>query len=232
MEGKPGNEQSGLGCLFKEYDRINELWIHENNQAEHRVNFFLTFFSAAIALIVSLATVPAEPLAIDDIALSIFIVSIVLCIFGITTLNRLFMRDLQIELFRDILEIIEKKLNDTGKFTDYFKQRREKIKCKGKNEKNSPELKQKKQSYPLRKHYERLRGTLSDLIMICLSLIIGSFFGSIIIILITDSVLAAIIAAFVFAMLSFFLLIFHYNKWIKTILRPFNYFPMHENSSQ
>ena len=45
-----GNSSS-IEFMLKEYDRINELWIDENSQAERRVNFFLSIASATIGAI-------------------------------------------------------------------------------------------------------------------------------------------------------------------------------------
>ena len=38
--------------MLKEYDRIHQLWIDENLQAERRVNFFLTITSGTIGAII------------------------------------------------------------------------------------------------------------------------------------------------------------------------------------
>lgn len=93
-----------IELMLKEYDRINELWIDENHQVEQRVNFFITLLSAGIGVLVVIPQVTKS--SMNDIATPSLGVLIVLLLFGITVLNRLSLRTVQVRAFRQSMNEI------------------------------------------------------------------------------------------------------------------------------
>ena len=92
--------------LFKEYDRIHSLWMDENHQVEQRVNFFLTIASASVGGLIVISQITALP------AISIGVaaegVLILLLLFGVTVLNRLNLRTVQVRALRQSMQEIQK----------------------------------------------------------------------------------------------------------------------------
>ncbi len=93
-----------IELMLKEYDRINELWIDENHQVEQRVNFFITLLSTGIGVLVVIPQVTKS--SINDIAIPSLGVLMVLLLFGITVLNRLSLRTVQVRAFRQSMNEI------------------------------------------------------------------------------------------------------------------------------
>lgn len=92
--------------LFKEYDRIHSLWMDENHQVEQRVNFFLTIASASVGGLIVISQITALP--VSSIGVAAEGILILLLLFGVTVLNRLNLRTVQVRALRQSMQEIQK----------------------------------------------------------------------------------------------------------------------------
>lgn len=146
--------------LLKEYERLYLLRMDEVKQAEQRVTFFLTIASAAIGLIVVLAQTaslsPDKILAITRVTL------IVLLLFGLTILNRMNARIVQLRTFDKLMSEIR----------GYFRKLNPEIAIY--TEKYDKVFQPPSYRFGITKHVlRRLRGTLNDLVILSNALICG-----------------------------------------------------------
>lgn len=102
---KKMNKSHGDDFMLKEYDWIHDLWMDENSQCEQRVSFFLivaTGAASALIYIFQSSTSPKENWYLASIG-----VLFVLFLFGITFLNRINARNVQVSMFTATLKDIQ-----------------------------------------------------------------------------------------------------------------------------
>ncbi len=120
---KKPRKSSSSEFMLKEYERIHQLWIDENLQAERRVNFFLTIGSGTIGAVIVIFEFGDLQLLTYQAA--IFGVLMVLLLFGITVLNRLNSRTVMIRALRNsIHEVQEYFANKDPEISDYLDRQR------------------------------------------------------------------------------------------------------------
>lgn len=196
---------SSIEFMLKEYDRINELWIDENSQAERRVNFFLSIASAtvgAIFLIFQLGTLSAE---IQRIA--VLGILVLFFFFGMTILNRLNTRTVQLRALR----------NSQHEIQDYFSKRDACIKEYFEKQKSIYFVPRHK-CFIMRFIHSSFSGGLDDLMIYCNSFILG---GIVLILLLgfgLDKII--IILAFIVTVLIAHKLFKVYCNFMVKSLRP------------
>jgi hypothetical protein len=147
--------------MLKEYERLYLLKMDETKQSEQRVTFFLTIASAAIGSLVLLAQ--TSSFAPDKILVLARVTLIVLLLFGITILNRMNARFVQLRTFDQLMSEIRVYFRTSyPELAAYF-------------EKHDKLFQPSNYRFNVTKHVlRRFRGTLNDLVILSNALICGA----------------------------------------------------------
>lgn len=146
-----------------EYQRLSNLIVEENKEVEQRVTFFLTIVSAFIGvllLFLELSTIDQHTLYT-----SVIVILTILLAIGFVTQNRLNMRAVQYKVYNKMMSEIQ----------DYFAQQDTNIKkyiAYQRKLLTKPNYQFKFVSFFI----ERFRGSLSDLVTLINSFLIGGIF--------------------------------------------------------
>ena len=98
--------QTSTEFMMKQYDLLYTLATTESNQAEQRVNHFLSIFSTALGVLLVLSQI--SNLSTDMFYSMTQVVLVILLLYGITIQNRLIARGVQHYLYTDLLIEVQK----------------------------------------------------------------------------------------------------------------------------
>jgi hypothetical protein len=196
--------------MFKEYERLSSLIVAEHQQAEQRVNFFISIATASVGAVLLLFQISnvaqGTKLAIIE---SILIVQL---LFGITILNRLAARSKQLKAYNRLLSEIRL----------YFAEHCPQVSAYSKVYSNPLDS-----SHPtcrsvfLRHLINRLRGSFTDLMLLANSLLVGGIF----LVVLLSAELNLILAFFVTAITVLISLVLFgiYYQFIGNIISLFDF---------
>jgi hypothetical protein len=194
--------------LLKEYDRLSVLSVAETKQAEQRVNYFLSIATATVGSLVILFQISSVPIAIK-FAITEGVLTVQL-LFGIVTLNRLASRTLSLKIYGELLNEIR----------TYFAKRSSEITIY--TQTYDDLLKSSNSRLGIKYiFFKRLRGSLTDFMMLANSLIAGGIgFVTLMISKVNmDLIISIMVAIVLFALMLFAT----YYEILRRIIDPFKF---------
>lgn len=205
-----GFNSTEVEFMLKEYERLSSLKVSEQQQAEQRINFFISIATASVGAVLLLFQISN---LVQETRLAIIgSILMVQLLFGMTLLNRLATRTKQIKIYNRLL----------GEIRSYFAEHCPQVSAYLKVYSNPLN------SYPptyrfrfLAHLIDRLRGSFTDFMLLTNSLLVGGIFLVILLSLQLNLILVLCATAAV-VLISLVLFDFYY-EFLKKIISPFDF---------